>query len=79
MNNLVNGSVKWECKSIKFNNSVLVKKNLSSLYKSFILNLYSYFALKKCLSGTVKLIRNTIKSKFIYNSQKIAYDGTGVL
>ena len=30
---------------------------------------------KYCLFGTVKLVRNTIKSKFNYNSRGIAFDG----
>ena len=66
--------------SLKLKNSVLVQKNSSSLYSNFILNLYivyelntcprtacNNFALKKCLFGTVMLVRNAIKSKFIYN------------
>ena len=27
--------------------------------------------------GTVKLVRNTIKSKFTYNNEEIAFDGEG--
>ena len=30
---------------------------------------------KNCLSGSVKLTRNTIKSKFSYNSYGIGFDG----
>ena len=32
------------------------------------------FALKNCLSGSVKLVRNTIKTKCTYNGQGIAID-----
>ena len=59
-----------------------MQQNSSSLYSNFILNLYivyelntcprtacNNFALKKCLFGTVVLVKNTIKSKFIYNGQ----------
>ena len=73
MPNLVNGRV-----ILKFNNSVLVQENSSSLYSNFILNLYIVYELnnwphnpsiiftqKICLFGTVKLVRNAIKSKFI--------------
>ena len=35
------------------------------------------FSLKNCLFGTVKLVRNTIKSKFIFNGNGIAFDGEG--
>ena len=75
MSNLANGRV-----NLKFNNSVLVKKSFSSLYSNFILNLYivyqlntwprnpaNNFILKIVLFGTVKLARNTIKSKLTYN------------
>ena len=68
--NLGNGRV-----NLKFNNSVLVRKNFSSFYSNFILKLYivyklntgpcnpaNKFTLKNCLFGTVKLVRNTIKS-----------------
>ena len=30
--------------------------------------------LQNCLFGTVRLIRNAIKSKFTYNGQEIAFD-----
>ena len=33
--------------------------------------------LKNCLFGTVKLVRNTIKSKFTYNSWGKVFDGEG--
>ena len=68
--------------SLKFNNSVLVQKH-SSLYHNFILQIYIIFelnngshdfALKNYLFGIVKLIRNTIKSKFI-NNREMAFDG----
>ena len=35
------------------------------------------FTLKYCLFGTVKLVRNTIKSEFTYNGRRIAFDGEG--
>ena len=85
MSNLANGRV-----NLKFSNSVLVKKSFSLLYSNFILNLYivyelntwprnpaNNFTLKNCLFGTVKLRRNTIKSKFTYNGRGIAFDGEG--
>ena len=75
MSNLANNRVK-----LKFNNSGLVQKSLSSLYNNFILNLYivyelntwpqnptNNFTLKNCLFGTVKLTRNADKTKFTYN------------
>ena len=75
MSNLVNGRV-----ILKFNNSVLVQKSSSSLHSNFLLNLYivyelnngpcnptNSFLLKIRLFGTVGLVRNTIKNKFIYN------------
>ena len=83
MSNLANGRV-----TLKFNNSVLVRKSSSSLYSNCILNLYIVYELnnwpcnltikfstKNCLFGTVKLVRNTIKSKFTCNGQGIAFDG----
>ena len=83
MSNLANGRV-----NLKFNNSVLVQKSFPSLYSNFILNLYIVYelnnwprnptnnlTLKNCLFGTVKLVRNAIKSKFTYNDQEIAFDG----
>ena len=85
MSNLANGRV-----ILKFNNSVLVQKRSSLLYSNFILNSYivynlnnwprdssNNFPLKNCLSGTVKLLRNAIKSKFTYNGQGITFDGEG--
>ena len=36
--------------------------------------LSTIFALKHCLLGTVKLVRDTIKTKFIYNGRQIAFD-----
>ena len=44
--------------------------------KKFV-NLTDSFPLKNCLSGTVKLIRNAIKSKFTYNDGGIVFDGEG--
>ena len=35
------------------------------------------FKLKKCLFGTAKLVRNTIKKKFTHNCGGIAFDGEG--
>ena len=35
------------------------------------------FTLKNCLFGIVKLVRNTMKSKFTYNERGIAFDGEG--
>ena len=71
MSNLANGRV-----ILKFNNYVLVQKISSSLYNNFILNIYivyelnnwpcnptNNFSLNNCLFGTVKLVRNAIKSK----------------
>ena len=82
MPNLANGRV-----ILRFNNSVLVQKGSSSLYCSFISNLYivyelnnwphdttNNFSLKNCLLGTVKLVRNA-KSKFTYSGQEIAFNG----
>ena len=76
MSNLANGRV-----NLKFDNSVLVQKSDSSLCSNFILNLYvvcklntwqkilaNNFTLKNSLFGTVKLVRNRIKSKFTFNS-----------
>ena len=40
-------------------------------------NLTNNFTLKYCLFGTVKLVRNTIKSEFTYNGRRIAFDGEG--
>ena len=72
MSSLANGRI-----NLKFNNSVLVQTIFSKLYSSFILNLYivyelntwprnpaNNFTLKNYLLGTVKLVRNAIKSKF---------------
>ena len=85
MSNVANGRL-----ILKFNNSVLVQKSLSSLYSNFISNLYivyelntwprnpyNTFTLKNCLFGTVKLVRNTIKSKFTYNGRGIAFTREG--
>ena len=73
MSNLANGGV-----NLKFNNSVLVQKSVSSLYSNFILNIVdelntwphipaNNFTPKNRLFGTVKLVRNPIKSEFTYN------------
>ena len=83
MPNSINGRV-----ILKFNNSVLVQKSSSSLYSSFILNLYivyelnnwprnptNNFLLRNCLFGTVKLVRNAAKIKFTENCPGTAFDG----
>ena len=77
-------------KKLKFNNSVLAEKIFCLLYRKFILNLRTVyelntwprnptknFTLKDCLFGTVKLLRNKIKSEFAYNGRGIAFDGEG--
>ena len=66
-----------------------MQKN-SSLYCNFILNLYivyelnnwpcnpsNNFAQQNCLFGAIKLTRNAIKRKFIYNGREIAFDEKG--
>ena len=86
MSNLANGRV-----ILKFSNSVLVQKSSSSWYTNFISNLYIVYQLNKwprnpsnnfpvkiCLFGTVKLVRNRVKSKFTYNVREIAFDGKGL-
>ena len=86
MSNLANGRV-----ILKFYKSVLVQKNSSSLFSNLILNLYLFyelnswprtptnnFTLKKCLLGTVKLVKNTIKGKYTYNGRGKAFDGKGL-
>ena len=85
MSNLAKGTV-----ILKFINPILMQKSSSSLYSNFVLNLYIVFRLnnwphnptnnlplKSFLFGTVKLIRNEIKSTFIYNDWGIAFDGEG--
>ena len=60
------------------------------MYCKFILNLYIFyelttwprnptnnFTLKKFLFGTVKLVKNTVKRKFTYNGEGMAFDGEG--
>ena len=77
MSNLANGGV-----NLKFKNTVFVQKSHSSLYDNFILSLYlvyelnhwprdptNNFPLKYFLFGTVKLVRNAIKSTCVYNGQ----------
>ena len=74
MFNLANGRIIF-----KLNNSVLVQKKFSSFYSNLILNLYivcelneslhnpiENFPLKNYLFGSVKIVINAIKSKFIY-------------
>ena len=73
MSNLANGRV-----ILIFNNSVLVQKSSYSLHSNFILNFYiNSFPLKNCSFGTVKLVGNTIESKFTYNGRGISFDGEG--
>ena len=80
MYNLANSRV-----ILKFNNSVLVHKNSSSLHSNFILNLYivyelnnwphyptNNFPLKNYLFGAIKYVRN---SKVTYNGRGIPFDG----
>ena len=43
--------------------------------KNWLHNPSNNFTLKNCLFGTDELIKNAIKSKFIYNGQGIAFDG----
>ena len=77
---------------LKFNNSILVQKNSSSLYSNFILNLYIVYVLnnsprtatnnltlKKYLFGTANLTRSAGKSKLTYNGQGIAFGGKYML
>ena len=58
------------------------------MYCNFILKLYivyelitwprnpaNNFTLKNCLFGTVKLVKNTVKRKFTYNGEGMAFDG----
>ena len=65
-----------------------MQKTIFSLYSNLILDLFiglelnkwpqnssNNFALKNCLFGTVKLVRNAIKGKFTYNGTGIAFDG----
>ena len=65
-----------------------MQESFSSLYSKVILNLYIVYALntwpcnptnnctlKNYFFCTVKLVRNTIKSKFTYIRQGIAFDG----
>ena len=60
------------------------------MYSNFTLNLYigyelnnwprnptNNFPLKNCLFGTVKLVKNRIKSKFTDSGRGIAFDGEG--
>ena len=51
-----------------------------SLYIVYELNTWprnptNNFTLKNCLFGTVKLVRNVIKSKFTYNGWGVVFDG----
>ena len=79
MSNLANGRVR-----IKLSNSVLIQKTSFSFYSNFILSLYMVYelnnsqdnpsnnsALKNCLLGSIKLTRNAIKTKLVYNGQEL--------
>ena len=84
---LANGVIlKFNRVILKFSNSVLVQKCSFSLYSNSILKLYIVYELnicpsnptnnlplKNCLFGTVKLVRNAVKSKFTYNGREIAF------
>ena len=85
MSNLAKGRVRIKC-----NSSVLVQNIFSFLYSNSIFNLYlvselnncphntaNYITLKNCLFSTVKLIRNVIKCKFVYNGRGKAFDEVG--
>ena len=85
ISNLANGR-----RILKLISSVLVQRNSFSLYSNFILNLYIFyepdnwsrnrtnnFTIKNCLIVEVKLARNKVKSKFIYNGEVTACDEEG--
>ena len=85
MSNLANGRV-----ILKFDNSVLVQKNVSPRYSNFVLNLCIVYELntsprnptnnvilKNCLFGGGKLTRNAGKCKFTSNGWRIGFDGNG--
>ena len=86
LSNLANDRV-----TLKFNDSVLVQKSSPLLYSNLSLNssiVYELdgwspnptnnFPLKNCLVGTFKLVRNAIKTKFIYNVEEKAFDREGM-
>ena len=66
--------------SFNFNISVLESKELTFKYKkknTFIVQelvIPSNATIKKCLFDSVKLMRNTVKCKFIYNGSGIDFD-----
>ena len=88
ISNLANDRVR-----LKFSNLVqklFRAKNSSSLYSNLILKLHlvyelnnwprnasNNFTLKNCVFGTVKLIRNATKGKFICKVQGKTFDGAG--
>ena len=85
ISNLANGR-----RILKLISSVLVQRNSFSLYSNFILNLYIFyepdnwsrnrtnnFTIKNNLIVEVKLARNKVKSKFIYNGEVTACDEEG--
>ena len=43
----------------------------------WLCNVNNNFVLKNCLFGIVKLVTNTMESKFTYNDGGIAFDGAG--
>ena len=45
---------------------------------NWLINSSNNFPLKNCLFGTVKLVRNAIKSKFIHNGREILFAGEDI-
>ena len=78
MSNLANAR-----ENLKFDISVSVQKNSSSLYSNFISNLYIVYELNNWPHNhannsalkIVYLVRNTTKSKFTYNGPGIVFGG----
>ena len=68
-------------KTLNLAKFVLARKNSSSLYNNFILNLYIVDELynwsPNCKIYNVKLIRNSIKCNVIYNGRRTEFDGEG--
>ena len=76
---------------LKSNKSVLMQKILLHCMATFTLNLHTVyelnnwprsprnsFTLRNCLFGTVTLVWNIVKSKFIFNRRGTAFDGEGL-
>ena len=73
--------------AFEFSNSVIAQKNIThtcskhiSLYivheiDNWPRNLLNNFILKNCLFGAVKIARNTVKRKFVYNGYRLVIDG----